>query len=245
MRASVERIRRRFRPFSSESGIGLPELLVAMTLLAILMTIVVSVFSSFTRTFTTSRAATDSTNIASIGMNEVTRVIRAGTEIEVNGSPTNLSVFVSAAREDVTLHAFIDADSTDPAPIMVRFLVDPVTRDLVEQRWPATKVDGYWTFPSPASAPASSRTVARQIVAPDSGEASLFTYLTSEGCPEAEPTCDIVPASGDGLSVDEIRSVVAVEVTMKVQADETERAEPVTLTNRVGIPNLGKSRVGL
>lgn len=230
---------------SDESGLGLPELLVATLLLGILSVLVVSSFSSFTSTFTRTQLSTDSTNVAAVGMNEVSRVIRSGTEIEVLGSANNRPVFVSASREDAILYSYLDALSTSPAPIMARFSVHPTTRDLLEERWPATKVNGYWTFPSPASTPASARVVARQIVVPAVGEAPLFTYLKTAGCAAAQPTCDIVPASGDALDAAEIESIVAVQITMKVQADSLARAEPVTISNRVGIPNLGISRVGL
>ena len=216
-----------------------------MFLLGILSVLVVSSFSSFTTNFTRTQLATDSTNVAAAGMNEVTRVVRSGTEIEVSGGSVNLPVFISARREQAVLHSYLDAQSTSPAPIMVRFTVDPATRDLLEERWASTKVNGHWIFPSPTSVPASSRVVARQIVAPAVGEASLFTYLKTSGCPVEQPTCEIVPVSGDELSAAEIRSIVAVQVRMKVQSDSLGRAEPVTISNRVGIPNLGISRVGL
>jgi len=245
MARSVARASRRLREaLRTDSGIGLPELLVAMTLLAILMTIVVSVYTSFTRSFTLGQSATDSTNIASVGMNEVTRVVRSATEIEVASGAANTPAFVTAKNESATVYALVDADSAVLAPVMVQFAVDQMSRDMVERRWAATRSGDYWTFPSPASPPASSRVVARKIVVPSAGEKYLFTYLKTEGCLASEPTCAIVPASGDALSQAEIRTIVAVEVTMKVQADETARAEPVTLTNRVGIPNLGRSRVG-
>lgn len=239
IRARVKALR------SDEVGLSLPELLVAMFLLGILSVLVVSSFSSFTSNFTRTQLATDSTNVAATGMNEVTRVVRSGTEIEVLGSPNNLPVFLLASREQAVLYSYLDAQSAAPAPIMVRFTVDPVTRDLVEDRWSATKVNSYWTFPNPATTPKSTRVVARQIVAPTAAEPALFTYLKTDGCPAAQPTCDIVPVSGNALSAAEIKSIVAVQVTMKVQADSLQRADPVTISNRVGIPNLGISRVGL
>lgn len=230
---------------SGDSGVSLPELLVAMVLLSILMTIVVSVFSSFTQTLTRSQSATDSTNVAALGMNEVTRVIRSGTEIEVNGTSTNLTAFRVAKRESAVVYAYLDTNSTTPAPVMVEFAITP-SRDLVERRWAAIRVGTFWTFPDPLTAtPASSRIIAKKIVVPTAGEAYFLTYLKTDGCPTSQPTCPIVAASGDELSAAERSLIVAVEVTVKVQADPTARAAAVTITNRVGIPNLGRSRVGL
>ena len=240
----------------NEAGFSLIELIVSMLLLAILMAIVVGAFSQMTKSFTTSRLSVDSANVADVGMNEVTRVIRSGTEIEVAGNATNLPVFITAKKEEVLLYAYLDTDSLNPAPTLIQIKIDPTSRDLVEKRWPSTKVNGYWTFPAltgtapnrtvvATATPTLSRVIARKLVTPVTGEASMFTFLKTDGCAVANPTCDIVPASGNGLSSAEIDSVVAVAVTMKVQADDLSRAAPVTLTNRVGIPNLGISRVGL
>lgn len=235
-----------------ERGVTVIEFVVAMALLSILMSMVLAAFTSFGRSLTRGEVTTESTTVAAVGMNEVTRVLRAGTEIEVRANPTdpaNLPVFVLAAREEILLHAYIDADSglDDPPPVLIRFRVDPVSRDLVESRWAATLVNGFWTFPNHLALPTpmSSRVVARKIIPPSPTERSFFTYLRTEGCVVAEPTCDLVPASGNALNAFEINRVVAVEVTMKVQADPSGQADPVTITNRVGIPNLGRSRVGL
>lgn len=238
VRQLLERLR------SGDSGLSLMELIVAMTLLAILMTIIISMYSAFTTNFTRDRSSTDSTNVASIGINEVTRVIRAGTEIEVLNSSTNKPVFVIAARERLVMHAYLDTNAANPAPILVEFSIGATSRVLNEKRWAGTKTSGYWGFPSPTTTPVTDRVIARKIVAPASGQLPLFTYLKTEGCATGT-TCAIVPTSGNALSAAEIAQVVAVQVTMVVQADETGRADPVTIINRVGIPNLGKSRVGL
>lgn len=239
-----------------DSGITLIELIVSIVLTAILMTIVVQAFTQFSNSFRVSRSATDSANVADVGMNELTRVIRSGTEIEVSGNATNLPVFITAKKEEMLLYAYLDTDSLNPSPTLIQFKIDPVSRDLVETRWPSAKVNGYWTFPSfagtaPDRTVVSSavsplkRVIARKLVSPTGTESPLFVYLKTDGCTVAQPTCSIIPTSGNGLTASEIDSVVAVSVTMKVQADDLQRAEPVTITNRVGIPNLGISRVGL
>lgn len=238
-----------------DDGVTLIELLISITLLAILLAMVVTAFTQFTRTFGSSRSATDSANVADIGMNEVTRVIRSGTEIEVKDAD-NLPVFITAKKEEILLYAYLDTDSLNPAPTLIQFKIDPVTRELVEKRWASAKVNGYWTFPAIAGTapnrtvtasaiPTLTRVVARKLITPSTGAAFMFTYLKTAGCASAQPTCDIVPSGGNGLTADEIDDVVAVSVTMKVQSDPQQRAAPVTITNRVGIPNLGISRVGL
>ncbi len=237
------------RTAEDDSGVTLIELLVAFVLLAIMMTIVVSAFSRFSSSFSSTQSASESTNVASVAMNEVTRVIRSGTEIEVLGAQNNETVFRVATKEEILLRAYLDTDSLDPKPTLIQFKIDPVTRELVEKRWDSTMVNGYWTFPTitgpTAVAAKSTRIVARKLVVPTGTQQPMFTFLTTTGCGATEPTCDIVPAGGNALNAAELRVIVAVEVTMKVQADALQRSAPVILTNRVGIPNIGISRVGL
>jgi len=95
---------------------------------------------------------------------------------------------------------------------------------------------GYFAFNAVA---ASTRVVARKIVNNITGDPYLFTFYRGDG------TQVLTPSGTSSLTLDERRQIVAVQVFMKVQADPTARAEPVTLQNTVGIPNLGVSRVGL
>lgn len=224
----------RFRVAREERGLGLPELPVAILLVGILSTLVVTFYSSATRTFTTDRAATDSTMIAAVGMKELTRVIRSGTEIPVDGATLNKPVFISADSEKVVLHAYLDTDSESPQPVLVEFAVDPDSRDLIETRWTAQDAAGYWVFPN--TEPESQRPVARHIAELADSPAPLFSFLTADGTSVSVPM-----ASSDIAS---LRSIVAVEVSLTVQSDPIQKASPVTLRNTVGIPNLGISRVG-
>lgn len=217
-----------------DRGFGLAELVVTIFITGIVMTLVVTLFTNVSRIFTRENSATDSTNAAALGMNEITRVIRSGTEIAIAGSLLNDPVFVSAGKESVTLYAFIDTDSITSAPVKVRFSIN-ADRKLVETRWASYALPaGYWGF---QTAEQSSRIITSYVVVPAAGEKSLFTYYKADGSEL------VVPASGE-FTVNERRNIAAVQVTMSVQADKTARANPVTLQNTVGIPNLGISRVG-
>jgi prepilin-type N-terminal cleavage/methylation domain-containing protein len=217
-----------------DAGFSLPELLVTILVFGIVGTMVVTFFTNVTRSFTEDRAASDSINIAAIGMDELTRVIRSGTEIEVQGQTLNNPVFVSAKNEDVTLYAFLDTNSANPKPVKVRFYVD-TNRILKETRWDAYVVNAkYFSFNTAAT---STRDIARLITPRVAPDLYLFTYYKADG------TQLVVPTTGT-FTTAQLRSIVAVKVTMTVQADLTERANPVRLENTVGIPNLGVSRVG-
>ena len=215
------------------------ELMVTIFVLGILGTVVVTLFVNVSTTFTRDRAATDSTNIAAIGINEVTKVIRAGTEIRVAGATLNDPVFVAADKEHMVLHAYLSDSSTgELAPVKVELRINPTTRELTERRWSSSKNGaGYWIF---GGTPGATRTIARTIpaISPPlaSGQKYLFTYYDAANV-------ELVIAVG-GLTDAQRRAVAAVQVTVTVQADLSGRAKPVTLQNTVGIPNLGVSRVG-
>ncbi|RZS56449.1 hypothetical protein EV141_1913 [Microcella putealis] len=225
----------RRKAWQSDDGVSLPELLVTMFLTGIVGLIVVSFFVAFTNTFNEDRAASDSTTTAALGMNDLTRIIRSGTEIPRQNAVLNDPVFTLASNEEMVIHAYVDTDSDTPAPIRIRFFIN-ADNELVEERFLATQdVAGYWSF---ASTSQGERVIARQLPERQPGQPWLFTYLTAAGATFTIP-------EGASLSVDQRRSVAAVRITLTVQADTTAQAEPVTLRNTVGIPNLGVARVGL
>jgi prepilin-type N-terminal cleavage/methylation domain-containing protein len=222
----------------SESGLTLIELLVTMVILGVLSTMIVSLFANVTQTLTRDRSATDSTNVAAIGMNEVTRVIRAGTQLPKYQQTVDDPVFVLAGREDMTLYAYLDTDSANPKPVKIRFYLN-AARELVEERWAAvtTANPSYWSF---ATASYSSRVIARTVTTYDASIPDakyVFTYYDKSGAV-------LTPPAAGFTSFADIREIAAVQVTMRVQADITARAAPVTIQNTVGIPNLGVARVG-
>lgn len=239
---SISRLRERIalsRVVRDDSGITMMELLVAMFLFGVLAVLLVTATTTFTRTFTKDRVATDNTSIASTGMNELTRIIRSGTLLERSGD--DVPPFATAKAEELTVYAYVDTNSTTPQPVKVQFKVDPTSRDLTETRWKAKPLAAgstYWDFETTSY---STRTIARQIVVPAAGEASLFTYYAINATTLLEEKLT-TPATG--LITTDLAKVAVVEVTIKVQSDKTARALPTTIINRVGIPNLGVSRLG-
>lgn len=207
---------------------SLPELLVTMMLLGLFSALVLGLVTSVTRTFTRERAATDSSSIASNGMNELTRMVRAGTGLLVTGG-SQAPVFLEAGPRTATLYSYIDTSSSSPRPLKVQFQVDGQGR-LIETRWAATSAKEPWTFSTTAS---STRTIATSVVA---GTQNLFTYYKADGT--------LLPFAADGkLSAADREVVAAVRIQLTVQTDVSGRADPVMLRNTVSIPNLGISRV--
>ena len=240
---SISSVRKRvslvYRAARDERGITLMELLVAMFLFGVMATLLVSAVTTFTQTFTKDRVATENTSISATGMNELTRVIRSGTTLERTGD--DLPPFAVAKNEEMTLYAYIDTNATTPKPVKVQFKVNASSRELVETRWRAKALSAgssYWDF---ETSPYSTRTIARKIVVPAAGEASMFTYFSVNSTTLVEQKLTVPTA---GLATADLLKIAVVEVRIKVQSDPTKRADPVTIINRVGIPNLGISRLG-
>ncbi|TQN00069.1 prepilin-type N-terminal cleavage/methylation domain-containing protein [Microbacterium lacticum] len=223
------------RPRSSRSDAGLTllELLVAMGVSSILIALVATVFVTTSRVFTDEEGATDSARMASTAMNEVTRVVRAGTELPESGKTANTPVFAYAGAGKIEMAAFIDAESSkDPAPVKVSFGRNSAN-ELVETRWAADRyLKIYWKF---RDSPASARTIARSLLAPDKTR-PLFRYFDKDGAA-------LTPAAGASLSEDQRRNIASVQITMQVQANGSGRTAPVAIQNMVGLPNLGVARV--
>lgn len=223
------------RPRSSRSDAGLTllELLVAMGVSSILIALVATVFVTTSRVFTDQEGATDSARMASTAMNEVTRVVRAGTELPESGKTANTPMFAYAGAEKIEMAAFIDAESSkDPAPVKVSFGRNSAN-ELVETRWAAYRyLKIYWKF---RDSPASARTIARSLLAPDKTR-PLFRYFDKDGAA-------LTPAAGASLSEDQRRNIASVQITMQVQANGSGRTAPVAIQNMVGLPNLGVARV--
>lgn len=236
MRRRLGEVLRARRPHG-DAGLTLAELLVSMFLISIVMTVLVSMFVSFSRTYTEDRASTDSANLASAGMVELTRVIRAGTEIRVANAP-NLPVFTVAENERMVLHAYIDTDSTTPRPVKIEFRIVPQpdgNRELVETRCPAVASSGpNWTFQTGAAC--RTKLVSRHISTRTGTQPWLFGYVNADGAAMT------VPAGG--FTADQRRTIGRVSINLQVQSDVTSRALPVVMRATVGIPNLGIDRVG-
>lgn len=216
-----------------DSGLTLIELLVAMGVSSILIALVATMFVTTSRAFSDQEGATESARMASTAMNEVTRIVRAGTELPESGKTLNLPVFTFAGAEKIDMAAFIDAESSvDPAPVRVSFTRN-AANELVETRWSAFRSEKiYWKFQTSA---ASSRTIARSLLPPDSSR-PLFRYFDKDGNA-------LTPAAGASLTEDQRRNIASVQISMQVQANGSGRTAPVAIQNIVGLPNLGVARV--
>lgn len=222
-----------------DDGLTLVELLVAMILLGILLTVIAGLYSSALRAVTQARGQTGNTKIASTIMNETARVIRAGTENPLTPPALPAPALVSATKDDILLYAYINLTSSTEQPQLIRLRVDRTTGNYIESRWPATaSTGGRWTFPTNpcvttntptgCTAPTSKSTLGGAIPA---SHTEVFKYYGSNGLQ--------IPVPTGGLSADDRALVASVKVTIVVQPTLTDSTNPVTLENQVGMPNLG------
>jgi hypothetical protein len=223
----VTRVRQVLRE-DRDTGASITEMIVTMALLSVVTTLILTMVVSVSRSFTHERTATDNAMNASNGMNELTRVVRSGTSLQLSGVVDQQPPFVSAGKNSVVMYVYIDADSANPRPLKVQFSVDAQGR-VRETRWLATTSKSPWSFSTSSTA----RTIARSV---PTGAPQLFRYFDASGNELA------VPGSGT-LTADQIDLVASVQISLTVQSDTSSRVDPVTLQNSVGIPNLGVSRI--
>ena len=210
----------------ADRGFSLPELIVTMMLLGVAMTVIVSLFVSFSSVFNRERESTDNVNQAALIMDASTKVIKAGTPLGAvtsTGSPR--PAFITANDKSIELYSNVSDTSDNLAPIRVKLAVDG--DKIVESRWKAQSSTEPWTF-AMSGAPDSKRTLGTGVVS----TRPVFTYHSLDGSPIASP----VPTAKLGLI-----STITVSVTTKTGSG---RADPVTLTNQVRLPNLPTARLG-
>jgi type II secretory pathway pseudopilin PulG len=216
-----------------DAGISLVELIVAILVLGIVSTMIVSLFAGTLQAVTVSSALDKNTREASNGMNEMSRIVRAGTPYPVSNAVQPKPAFATAANETFTIYAYVNLANSDQQPVKVQFSVDG-NGNLVEKKWTSTLSGGYYTFPT-TTAP-TTRTLASSVVPKVSGSPYIFTYLDASGAAIPMPSGGLV---GD----DALAAISSVTITLTIQGSSMDTRSRVTLVNTVGIPNLGQNRV--
>lgn len=221
-RSSAAGSRRRCTP-RDDTGLGLPELLVTMMLVALMSLLVTTLFVTMSRALSDDKLAHSSSSTAAIAMNEMSRVVRGGAEIRRSGLQP-LPAFETATATSLTVTSYVDTSSAMLAPVKVSFTLSPDGDLTVARSAAIAGTAPYWSF---ASEP-SSRVIARDVVWPSG--TPLFRYLGSDG----KQVSEACPGAGCGL-------VRSVEISFEVQADPAGDVSPVRLQNTVGMPNLSQT----
>ncbi|MGY3128354.1 prepilin-type N-terminal cleavage/methylation domain-containing protein [Agrococcus sp. UYP33] len=222
-----------------ERGLTLIEMLVAISLFAIVSTLITTLVVTVSQSFSREASEQDSTRTAVLGMQQISRVIRSGTEVPVSTSWQALPAFESARADSMILNGYLDTPSTATGPTRVSLAVN-AAGELVETRFPSTRSGGDWVF---ATTPNRTRVVVRDVAPRGTPLATgtspaLFTYLKADG------TALTIPSTG-ALTETQRREIVAVRVSLVVQTAASDDAAPAQLLSTVGIPNLNLTRGGL
>lgn len=221
-----------------ERGFTLMELLVAMSVLAIVTTVLTMMIVALSQTFARQESEQDSSRTAAVGMQQISKVIRAGAEVPRSSTWQALPAFESARADSLILNAYLDPETAVVGPTRVELAVNSAG-ELVETRWSARRSGGDWVY---NTTPTRTHVVVRDVAprgTPVGGSPSpaLFTYVGATGAPI------VLPASGT-LTEAQRREVVAVRVSLVVQTSAGTDAAPAQLVSTVSIPNLGLTRTG-
>lgn len=213
-----------------EDGLSLVELLVAIMVFLVLITMITGLLISVTRATSASRLIDGDTRSVSNAMNEMSRMVRAATENPLLNPPDgvypNDAAIQAANVRSVTLYAYVNLASSDSTPVKVMFSVNAANQ-LIETKWAGTTlVNGHWTFSTTAL---STRILTSNVVA---GPA-IFGFQIDDGSAIAIPTAGIT----DNATLLSIRSV---SISLSVKTPVSQSAA-VTLQNTIGMPNLGFS----
>lgn len=212
---------------SHDAGLSLIELLVAIALTTVVMAMAVSLFVIGTHSVSLAQSIDGGTRQGSNGMNQVARMIRAATPDPwtnpvVGGQQADPAIYAASARS-IIFYAYVNLSGGE-SPVMVQYAV--VNGVLWEYQYAATStvagVNGHWDFTYPTA------TMSRQLCNSIPSSTTVFRYFDKTGA-------ELLPANLTGWQAR--ATVTSVQVTITIQP--TGMANAVTLTNTIGMANIG------
>lgn len=210
-----------------DAGLSLIELLVAIALTTVVMGMAVSLFVLGTHSVSLSQSIDGGTRQASNGMNQVARMIRAATPDPwanpVPGGQQSDPAIISAGAQVIRFFAYVNLSGGE-SPVMVSY--DATSGTLVEKQYAATTsvagVNGHWDFTYPTVS------TSRQLCNSIPSSTTVFRYFDKTGT-------ELLPANL--TTWQQLATITSVKVTITIQP--TGAASAVTLTNTIGMANIG------
>ncbi|WP_092091255.1 type II secretion system protein J [Curtobacterium sp. UNCCL20] len=219
------------RAHREERGLTLVELLVAMTLSLIVLTVAGSFLVSSQKASVTASSVSQNTRIASVAMNEMGRVLRAATDNPVPTGDDSQYAFQYASATSIRFFAYVNLESTLSQPVEVQLTLDPVAKTITETKWVGTAVSGnsaYYSFPLATGATLTSTPTSKRILASTVASTTAFTFSDSDGDP--------LGASG-AVAPSDLPNIRSVGVFVAIGSSATD-PNRVTLTNTASLPNI-------
>jgi prepilin-type N-terminal cleavage/methylation domain-containing protein len=215
-----------------DAGLGLPELLVAMTLLGILTTIIATTSILGIRTSHDLQNRLEDSSQGEIGILSVSKVLRTAVlpdqlddQACANCADTAI---VRAGATQLSFYANLDNTGQGPSLVTISVIEDPhhrgtaILQEKTQPPIPGTTEGYHFCDPAVAGCAVRTRTVSRGLVWPASRS---FTYYDFAGA----------PLDGTQLALDQLARVSSIDVTIPVRgAPDT---STTTAVQRVRLPN--------
>ncbi|WIE75485.1 prepilin-type N-terminal cleavage/methylation domain-containing protein [Curtobacterium sp. MCSS17_007] len=217
---------------TEERGLSLVELLVAMTLGLLVLTIAGSFLVSSQKAAVTATSTSANTRAASVAMNEMGRMLRAATDNPVPTGDDSQFAFQYASATSLRFFAYVNLDSTLSQPVEVQLTLDPATKRITETTWKGQAVannTSYFAFPlgsgpTLAATPTTQRTLVSSAV-----NATAFSYRKTDGSP--------LTITGSALAPTDLPNIRAVTMAVTVGSSSAD-PNAVTLSSTASLPNI-------
>lgn len=223
----IRALRRRASDERSDAGLSLVELLVASFISMLMLALISTMFIQITRLTGSAQSTKDATGVAWTVTNEISAVVRQGTQVDTSATVTEGAVVAGSTSSSLVIDAFVDAavagGQPTIAPTQVTFRVSGGY--LTEQRVVGVLTNGYYTF----TGAGTTRTVAGPNLTTGTAAYPLFVYKAG--------TTPIVPGA-TGLSASDAAQVTAVGINVIVTKSVAGGSDTVRLVNLITMPNL-------
>lgn len=230
-------IRSAHRSFREDRGVSLAELLVAMSVGILVLSMVGAFFVSVSKASTVATGVDDNTRVASTAMREMQRMFRVASNNPVASGVDTQYAFQYASATSVRFFAYINLNSAvDIQPVEVQFTLDAAKGTITETKWNGTATDvtrSYFDFPRASTATLGATPTSQLVLATSVVPTTLFTFRDASG--------PLTPGV-NGLSAAQLQTVKSVVLNLEVGERDTSKpahADNVALTSTVSMPNLG------
>lgn len=212
----IRAVRRRLGHGAPDAGISLSELLVALMVFAVILSLTGGFMISAYRSNQTNDSVDRSTRTASTAMLEMTRMIRAASDFKSTGGAST-SAFLTMSAAEVTLVSYVNLADALEKPVKVQYVVEG--SKLVERRWAGRQsVNDATLFTFPVLT--ATTVLADPVLPVSAGGPVLFSYFQADRTTVAtDPT-----------------AIAAVRVQLQV-GTSSDGGDSTLLVNTVGINN--------